>query len=147
MLQQTMMAAMALWAALFLTSGEADAAELTAAKIAELSRQAIFGKGETSTRAHAILAKRGNLDVVPALVLALRFRRNDPAVRKSLKILTGTTLDSWKAGGGMGGIASGDQSTSEPPRSEDRSAQVYRPEFPAFCRQRPGKARELEDQV
>ena len=76
----------------------ASATELTSDQIANLSRQMIVASPEKSLEAQAALVKRGYKDVVPAMMLALRFRRNDPAVRKSLAKLTGQTFKTWKVG-------------------------------------------------
>ncbi len=79
-----------------LASGPSLAKELKDDEIATLSRQMIFASPEKSAEAQTALIERGNKDVLPAMMLALRFRRNDPAVRKSIGKMTGETFKSWK---------------------------------------------------
>ncbi|MEM7428482.1 MAG: DUF3179 domain-containing protein [Pseudomonadota bacterium] len=82
---------------LVLLLAPARGAELTEDQIATLSRQMIIASPEKSAEAQAALVKRGKRDVIAAMMLALRFRRNDPGVRKSLEALTGESFANWKA--------------------------------------------------
>ncbi len=72
------------------------AAELTNSEVADFSRKAIFAGSETSGAAADKLVARGEKDVLAALILALRFRRNDPALLKAVTTLSGNSPASWK---------------------------------------------------
>ncbi|MEE9589886.1 MAG: DUF3179 domain-containing protein, partial [Hyphomicrobiaceae bacterium] len=60
------------------------------------SRTVIFGTSAQSDSALKSLVARGNSDVVPALVLALRYRRDDAAILEAVAELTGEVLGGWK---------------------------------------------------
>ena len=77
-------------------AGAAAAASLSDEQVIKHSRAAVFGSPEQANDALDSLTMRGNADVVPALVLALRFRRGDEAIRQALSEITGKTIDGWK---------------------------------------------------
>ncbi|MGI9465331.1 MAG: hypothetical protein ACR2OM_15420, partial [Aestuariivirgaceae bacterium] len=65
-------------------------------QVGELSHDLVLGEPAQSDAALAKLVARGERDVVPALVLAIRFRRNEAAIQKALTALTGETIKTWK---------------------------------------------------
>ena len=57
--------------------------------VEQLVRQVFSSARINRHRALAVLRPRGNIDVVPALILALRFVRGDPLIATTLEALTG----------------------------------------------------------
>ncbi len=92
------MAAAVVLAVVFISvmAGVTAAAPLSDERVGELSRAVIFGTSAQSDAALDSLVARGNTDVVPALVLALRYSRDDAAIRQAVAKLTGETVGGWR---------------------------------------------------
>ncbi len=81
---------------LVMTERHADAAPLSDAEVGALSEQTVFDRSSTKRdEAVQALVARGERDVVPSLILATRYRRNDPALLEGLEALTGEKLPNW----------------------------------------------------
>ena len=76
----------------------AQAVSLSDQEIATLSETAMFGNGPDSQAALLKLIERGDKDVVSALILALRFRRDTKAIEQAITRLTGTPIVEWGDG-------------------------------------------------
>lgn len=63
--------------------------------VRELTRTAISGFTAASDEAVAKLVARGKRDVIPSLILGLRYRSRDAAIKDALTTLTGSQIDSW----------------------------------------------------
>ena len=87
----------AVFALVFLSGqGAAAQSELDDKLVRQLSRAVVFGElGEVQT-ALDLLVARGKTDVVPTMVLALRYGRDGKAITQALSQLTGTPIVSWK---------------------------------------------------
>lgn len=72
------------------------AADLSDDDIARYSRDVIFGDLERSRAALDALVQRGEKDVVPTLVLALRYRRGHTDILKAASTLAGERLAGWQ---------------------------------------------------
>jgi hypothetical protein len=56
----------------------------------------LFGSTEVSAAGLRLLASRGKPDIVPALILSLRFRRNDSDILGAISGLIGKPVKSWR---------------------------------------------------
>jgi len=78
-----------------LRAGPGAAVPMSEQMVGDLSFTALFGAPPTADDAVIRLADRGNQDVVPALVLALRYRGAEPATLDAISRLTGTPITDW----------------------------------------------------
>ena len=78
-----------------LTAARADAAPLSDAEVGALAEQAVFGRSGDRDAALKALVARGKRDIVPSLILATRYTRNDRALLGALEALTGEKIASW----------------------------------------------------
>ena len=76
----------------------ASQSQLTPKQIYQYSQAVIFGSAIESEVALDKLVKRGNTDVVPTMVLASRYRRDEATINKAISVLTGEAVTSWKDG-------------------------------------------------
>lgn len=74
----------------------AAGAEQSDRDVGEQSRLVLFGTLKGSAAALDKLVARGDRDVVPTLVLAMRYRRGNPAILKALNKLTGEQIAGWE---------------------------------------------------
>lgn len=81
---------------LLAAAGSAGAEKLTDKQVSELSRTALIGPSRKAQWALDRLAARGNRDVIPTLVLALRYGPNEAPAKRALSALTGQTIESWR---------------------------------------------------
>ncbi len=72
-----------------------NAKPLDDSKIGEYSRAIVMGQLVEKDVAIDRLVARGKKDVVAAIILALRYRRNDPDTLEAFKALTGKTVTGW----------------------------------------------------
>ncbi len=72
------------------------AAPLSDEAVGSESHAVIFGSPSQSNAALEGLAARGDSDVVASLVLALRYRRQDPPILDALTKVTGTKITDWQ---------------------------------------------------
>lgn len=88
-----------LFAALVLLTGLATtpASALTDAQVTEYSRIIFFGPVARRDEALDALVARGNPDVAPALILAVRYRGLDKTIMRALRRLVGEPFKDWKA--------------------------------------------------
>ena len=63
--------------------------------VRSLTRTAISGFTAASDEAVAKLVARGKKDVIPSLILGLRYRSRDTAIKNARTTLTGSKIDSW----------------------------------------------------
>ena len=77
-------------------AGPLRSAPLGDAEIAALSREILYGTPAQSTKAVETFVARGKDDVVAALVLASRFRRDSPQIMNAINSLTGQSLSDWR---------------------------------------------------
>lgn len=78
------------------TGWSAKAMPLSDQTVAEASETVLFGSSGASDAALRLLASRGDPDVVSALILSLRFRRNDSDILGTISKLTGQPVKSWR---------------------------------------------------
>lgn len=90
------LAAIACAVFLFAAPGEATAEPVNDKTVGELSRAVMFGSSRDMDRALRRLVARGKTDVVPTLVLALRYRRNMPVLAEATSALTGVPITGWR---------------------------------------------------
>lgn len=64
--------------------------------IDRLSDAVVFGKTEEKTEALDKFKARGNADIVPGLILGVRYRQNDQAVLKAISTLTSSPINNWR---------------------------------------------------
>lgn len=76
--------------------GAVSAMPLNDETVGQITETILFGSTETSDAGLRLLAARGNPDVVPALILSLRFRRNDSDILGTISGLTGKPMKSWR---------------------------------------------------
>lgn len=75
--------------ALMLICAPAAAQDLSDDDLYRLSRMVVFGTEEQGREALFRLRQRGRMDAVPALIMALRYGRNDYPIEQTLSALTG----------------------------------------------------------
>ena len=92
------MARIFLIACLLVLSGVASVAraDLNDETIAKLSRDVLFGTFIAGAEALDQLVARGNPDVVPALILALRFASTDANLSNAISKLSGVPVNGWR---------------------------------------------------
>ena len=73
----------------------ASAAPLSDEAVARYSRDLLFGSGEERAIARKTLVARGMTDIVPTVILAMRYTRRDPAIVKAFQRLTGSEAGDW----------------------------------------------------
>lgn len=76
--------------------GPTRAMPLNDETVGQITETILFGSTETSDAGLRLLAARGKPDVVPALIMALRFRRNDSDILGTISGLTGKPMKSWR---------------------------------------------------
>ncbi|MFT5486641.1 MAG: hypothetical protein ACI9JL_000308 [Paracoccaceae bacterium] len=76
--------------------GPVRAMPLNDETVGQITETILFGSTETSDAGLRLLAARGKPDVVPALILALRFRRNDSDILGTISGLAGKPMKSWR---------------------------------------------------
>lgn len=76
--------------------GALRAMPLSDQTVAEASETVLLGSTQASAAALRLLAARGEPDVVPSLILSLRFRRNDSDILGTISRLTGKPVKSWR---------------------------------------------------
>ncbi len=72
------------------------AQDLSTEMIDRLSDAVVFGKTEQKVEALEKFEARGNPDIVPGLVLGVRYRQNDQAVLKTISAITGEPITNWR---------------------------------------------------
>ena len=85
-------------AVVVLATGAACAQELTDRDVAALSKLATTGTGEQKDVAVQMLLDRGKTDIVPSLIFAMRYRRDNQVIPNALKTLTGAEITGWQTG-------------------------------------------------
>ena len=92
------MAAAVALAALFSSAiaGVISAEQLSDEVVSIQSRKVVFGGSMQSDTALKSLVARGNADVVPTLVSALRYRPDDTGILEAVAKLTGEAVSGWK---------------------------------------------------
>ena len=92
------MAAAVALAALFSSAiaGVISAEQLSDEVVSIQSRKVVFDGSMQSDTALKSLVARGNADVVPTLVLALRYRPDDTGILEAVAKLTGEAVSGWK---------------------------------------------------
>ena len=92
------MAAAVALAALFslAIAGVISAEQLSDEVVSIQSRKVVFDGSMQSDTALKSLVARGNADVVPTLVLALRYRPDDTGILEAVAKLTGEAVSGWK---------------------------------------------------
>ena len=82
--------------ALAVTGWSARALPLNDETVGQITETILFGSTEASDAGLRLLASRGKPDVVPALILSLRFRRNDSDILGTISGLIGKPVKSWR---------------------------------------------------
>lgn len=72
-----------------------SAKAMSDAEVAESSRVAMFAPPEFAHKALERLVDRAKPDIAATLILALRYRGNDPAYRDAISTLTGANVSDW----------------------------------------------------
>ncbi len=89
-------------AAIFFTalalSKPVDAVDLDDRDIEALTRLIALGPTEDKDIAVKMLLDRGNVDVVPSLIFAMRYRRDNQVIPNAVSALTGAKITGWKSG-------------------------------------------------
>ena len=85
-------------ALVILGAGPLRAAELTDRDIGALSKLAVTGTVEQKDVAVKMLLDRGKPDIVPSLIFAMRFRRDNRVIPEALSSLTGAKITGWQSG-------------------------------------------------
>lgn len=80
---------------LLFAAGPLLAKPLGETEIGGLSRKIIFGTHQQKGQAIEKLVARGNTDIVATLILASRYRGNDPRIMQAIGTLTGQSLAGW----------------------------------------------------
>ena len=88
-------AAAIIFALVLVTAGPLKSNPLGDAEIDALSGAIFFGTPAQRTEAVEKLVARGKQDVVATLILASRYRGNDPEIMKAINTLTGQSLSGW----------------------------------------------------
>jgi len=82
--------------ALAATGWSARALPLNDETVGQITETILFGSTEASDAGLRLLASRGKPDIVPALILSLRFRRNDSDIFGAISGLIGKPVKSWR---------------------------------------------------
>ena len=88
----------ALCAGFVLANASLRADELNDRDIGALSKLAVLGTVEQKDVAVRMLLDRGKTDIVPALIFAMRFRRDNQVIPEGLTVLIGDKVTGWKTG-------------------------------------------------
>ena len=82
--------------ALAVTGWSARALPLNDETVGQITETILFGSTEASDAGLRLLASRGKPDIAPALILSLRFRRNDSDILGAISGLIGKPVKSWR---------------------------------------------------
>ncbi|MGZ0247205.1 MAG: DUF3179 domain-containing protein, partial [Alphaproteobacteria bacterium] len=82
--------------ALAVTGWSARALPLNDQTVGQITETILFGSTEASDAGLRLLASRGKPDIAPALILSLRFRRNDSVILGAISGLIGKPVKSWR---------------------------------------------------
>ena len=80
--------------ALAMTGWSARALPLNDETVGQITETILFGSTEASDAGLRLLASRGKPDIAPALILSLRFRRNDSEILGAISGLIGKPVKS-----------------------------------------------------
>ena len=89
------LAAVTMFCVILLPAGAAKAETMTEEQVTEFSRAAMFAPPEYAHKALERLISRADPDIVATLVLALRYRGNDPKYQDAITSLTGKRVTGW----------------------------------------------------
>ena len=81
---------------LAVTGWSARALPLNDETVGQITETILFGSTEASDAGLRLLASRGKPDIAPALILSLRFRRNDSDILGAISGLIGKPVKSWR---------------------------------------------------
>lgn len=87
----------AIWAAVVAPASFA-AEPLSDRQIEALTRVAVFGPAVEKDAAVKMLFDRGNPNIVPSLIFAMRYRRDNRVIPDAVSALTRTDIKDWKSG-------------------------------------------------
>jgi hypothetical protein len=94
----TAVAVVAVYFGASLNFGLLGAVELDDREIEALSHLIALGPTEEKDVAVKMLLDRGNMDIVPSLIFAMRYRRDNQVIPEAVSALTGAEVTGWKSG-------------------------------------------------
>ncbi len=85
-------------ATISLSSGPIGAMDLDDREIRALTHLIVLGPTEEKDVAVKMLLDRGKADIVPSLIFAMRYRRDNQVIPDAVSSLTGAKITGWKSG-------------------------------------------------